>query len=527
VLGTTLAVVREPRIVFSSHGFYGKAVKFAVGVWRQGFRPARSGVVRGQRNSGRNDLSAKTSRACGVPLPGQSSITRTVKVAEGVFAPGHLGELTRIVPFEMVDAVLAETGATQVRVRKLPARVVVYLLLAAGLFEQTGHLGVWRKLTGGLDGLPVASVTGSGLWQARARLGIGPVRALFDLLRGPATTGATGAARWCGLLVTAIDGTTFDVPDTASNLYRLGRQRCRHGAAGYPQIRLVTLVACGTRAVIDAVFGPKAVGESVAGLQLARSLRAGMIVLLDRGLTGNAFFAAVAATGAEVLGRLSSVRRPPVLRRFADGSYLSVIGGVPVRIVECEITIATSAGRRSGLYRLATTLTDPDRHPAFALVKLYHERWEVESAYFEIKKTMLGRRVLRAATPAGIAQEIYALLVTYQAIRIAIADATGAAGGIDPDRASFSVALEAARDQVVRAAAVIADTSIDLVGTIGRHVLDNLMPDRRPRVSPRAVKRPLSRYAYKSLNIDRRTYKATLTIDIIAPPARSTTGPEP
>jgi hypothetical protein len=144
----------------------------------------------------------------------------------------------------------------------------------------------------------------------------------------------------------------------------------------------------------------------------------------------------------------------------------------------------------------------------------------VESAYFAIKKTMLGRRVLRARTTPGIAQEIYALLTAYQAIRIAIADATAAAAvpGADPDRASFSVALQAARDQVIQAAGVIADTVIDLVGVIGRAVLAQPMPSRRLRVSPRAVKRPLSRYAYKSLRVDRRTYKATVSIDILTIP---------
>ena len=141
----------------------------------------------------------------------------------------------------------------------------------------------------------------------------------------------------------------------------------------------------------------------------------------------------------------------------------------------------------------------------------------MESAYFAIKKTMLGRRVLRARTIPGIAQEIYALLTAYQVIRIAIADAAETAGA-DPDRASFSVALQAARDQVIQAAAVIASTVIDLVGTIGRAVLGQPMPSRRLRVSPRAVKRPLSRYAYKSLRIDRRTYKATISIDILTNP---------
>src|SRR5262249_59558607 len=102
--------------------------------------------------------------------------------------------------------------------------------------------------------------------------------------------------------------------------------------------------------------------------------------------------------------------RPRVLAARAVGSFLWVLGGVKVRIIECQITIATTAGTRTGTYRLATPLLDPRQHPAFELVKLYHQRWEIESAYFEIKKTMLGRRVLRARTLPGITQEIYALL---------------------------------------------------------------------------------------------------------------------
>jgi len=166
-----------------------------------------------------------------------------------------------------------------------------------------------------------------------------------------------------------------------------------------------------------------------------------MIVLLDRGLSGNDFLGLIAGTGAAFLARLSAARKPPVLRRFPDGSFLSQAGTLPVRIIECQITIATTAGRHTGVYRLATTLLDSRRPPAFELVKLYHERWEVESAYFALKKTMPGRRVLRSRTLPGIAQEIYALLALYQVIRIAIADATTAVPGTDPDRASFSVAL--------------------------------------------------------------------------------------
>ena len=394
--------------------------------------------------------------------------------------------------------------------------MAVYLLLAAALFEECGYAAVWARLTAALGSLPPPQITATGLWHARARLGVRPMRALFDLLRGPAAAIRTAGARWAGLLVVAIDGTSLDVPDDPATRARLGKGSNQYtDASGYPQILLVALVACGTRAIIDAVFGPRSGGETGHGQRLARSLRPGMIVLLDRGFASNAFLETVAGTGAELLARLSASRKPPVLRRLPDGSFLSRLGALQVRIVECEITIATTAGRHTGIYRLATTLLDPRRHPAFDLVKLYHERWEVESAYFAIKKTMLGRRVLRARTMPGITQEIYALLTAYQVIRIAIADATVAVPGADPDRASFSVALQAARNQVIQAANVIAGETIDLAGTIGRHVLNNLLPARRLRVSPRAVKRPLSRYAYKSLRVDRRTYKATISIDIL------------
>ena len=448
----------------------------------------------------------------------QSVITRQIVVAGGVFAPGHLGELTRIIPFEMVDAVLAECGAVQRRVRKLPARVVVYLLLAAALFEPAGYLAVWGKLTSALDGAGGAKVTGAALWQARTRLGPAPLRALFELLSGPAAAPRTGGSWWRGLLVCAIDGTTLDVPDTPGHRARLGKQDNQYATAGYPQIRLVALVACGTRAIIDAVFGPTADGETTYLPRLLRSVHSGMIVLLDRGLSSNALLTATAGTHAEFLARLSASRKPPVLRRLPDGSFRSVLGGVDVRIIECQITIATTAGTHTGTYRLATTLLDPGRYPAFELVKLYHQRWEIESAYFEIKKTMLGRRVLRARTLPGITQEIYALLTVYQAIRIAIADATLTAPGTSPDRASFTIALQAAREQVIQAAGVIAAETIDLAGAIGRHILDNLLPARRLRVSPRTVKRPLSRHAYKSLRMDRRTYNATISIDILTNP---------
>lgn len=416
----------------------------------------------------------------------------------------------------MVDAAVAETRATQSRLRDLPSRVVVYLLLAACLFPEVGYLGVWRKLTAALTGLPVVTPTAGGLAKARARVGVAPLRWLFDLLRGPAATGRQRGVWWRGLLVCAIDGTVLTVPDNPRVLARFTKHRGNHGGTGYPQIRLLVLLACGTRTVINAVFGPTTTGESTYTPRLLSSLRAGMILLADRNFGAQDLLAQIAATGAEVLVRLKNGRKIPVLARYRDGSYLSTLGRLPVRIIECEITITTTAGRRTGVYRLATTLLDHHRYPASELITLYHRRWEIETAYLELKSSILGGRVLRARTPTGIEQEVYALLLTYQLLRTAIADATTTRTDVDPDRASFSIAYHTARDQLIQAANVLADTVIDLVGTIGRHVLANLMPTRRLRVCPRIVKRAISKYQARGPNIDRASYKATLKIDILA-----------
>jgi Insertion element 4 transposase N-terminal/Transposase DDE domain len=440
-----------------------------------------------------------------------------VKAAGGVFAPGHLGELTQLVPFEMVDEALRATATVRSRVRDLPSRVVVYLLLAAALFEGQSYGQVWTRLCAGLGAAAGQPPSRAALWQARARVGVRPLRWLFDLLRGP----APAAVRWRGLLVCAVDGTTMVVPDTAANTTRWPKQGGNHGGCGYPLIRVVALVACGTRTLIDVVFGPAKNGETTYAWRLLPSLRESMLLLADRNFAAGKLFRAVADTRAHAVIRCktsSSGPKLPVLHRLSDGSWLSRFGGIQVRVIDAQIAIATTAGRHTGHYRWITTLLDHHRYPAFELAQLYHERWEIETCYLELKSTLLGGRVLRARTPTRIEQEVYALLIVYQLLRTAIAD-TALATGVDPDRASFTIALHTARDQLINAANIIADTVIDLIGVIGRQVLAQPMPDRRVRVSPRIVKRAISKYQARGPNPNRTSYKATLNIDILAPPS--------
>jgi hypothetical protein len=425
--------------------------------------------------------------------------------------------LTRIVPFEMVDAALAETRTVQQRVRALPSRVVVYLLLAGGLFAEIGYSQVWARMTAGLDGLDVACPGASALAAARRRIGVSPLRALFDLLRGPAAGLSQTGVYWRGRLVCAIDGTILCCPDTAANLAVYHRGGGYQGGTGYPMVRLLALVACGTRTIIDVTFGTDRVGETRYAHDLLGAVRAGMIVLADRNFAVRALIIAVAGAGADVLVRVKLNRVMPVCRRLADGSYVSRLGPIEVRVITAQVTITTSVGSRTEVYRLVTTILDPD-HPAAEIIALYHERWEIETSFAELKSTTLGGRVLRARTPGGVDQEIYALLVIYQALRTAITDAVLARPDLDPDRGSFTVALHTARDQLVAAAGVIADTVIDLVGAIGRQVVAHLMPARRLRTNPRVVKRAISKYVASSAKGRHRgpSLTATINIDILA-----------
>ena len=211
-----------------------------------------------------------------------------------------------------------------------------------------------------------------------------------------------------------------------------------------------------------------------------------------------------------------------MLARLDDGTFLSRIGTLTVRVIEAEVLVTLADGTRyCGRYRLATTLLNPRRYPAPALIRLYHERWEHEVAYLALRHTLLNGRVLRSEDPAGLEQEIWALLALYQALRREMVTAAESVPGTDPDRASFTTALEAAKETLTAASGVIS-TGTSLTGRIGRAVLDDLLPPRRPRVSVRKVKSPLSRWnkadPYRPA---RSTTVTTMTVSLSKPePAR-------
>ena len=416
-------------------------------------------------------------------------------VAPGVLAPGHLGELTRIVPFELVDCLVDDARVWERRLRLLPSRAGVYFLLAMCLFPRSGYLAVWGRLTAALGGLGLAAPSAKALRDVRRRIGAAPVRALFEVLAGPLGRPGTPGVMAGGYRTVSFDGCkTVKVPDTGKNRAWLGKMNAARGVAGYPVLQIMTLVETGTRALLGAAFGTTATGELDWARQLLHLLDESMLVLMDRGFDAGDFLAEVAGTGAQFLVRLNASRKPPVLRYLPDGSFTSVIGGVKVRIIAAEVTVTCHDGTTyGGWYRLATTLPDHHAFPAEALMALYHERWEHEVTYLALRHTLLNGRVLRSGDPDGLRQETWALLALYQALRTAITDAVQAVPGTDPDRASYQAAVDTAQD-LLTTARNITDPGTDLTGDIGRTVLARLNPPRRPRVCARRVKSPLSRW---------------------------------
>lgn len=433
----------------------------------------------------------------------KSVITRTIEVAPGVYAPGHLGELTQIIDFELVDAALEETGAVERRLRLLPSRVVLYFVLALALFERCSYRAVWDKLTTTLEGpLALARPALSSLSRARLRIGVAPLRRLFETLAGPVAGPVGPGAFYRGLRTVAIDGTHLHIPDEHALTWRYPKRSGEKLEFGYPLLRLLVLVECGTRALLAATFGPESEGETGYARSLLGALDRTMLLLADAGFDAADFLTEVAATGAELLVRSSARRCPLIGERLPDGSYLARIGygvlpvPVTVRIIEAQVTVTLADGTvRHEQWRLMTSLLDHARYPARELVDLYHERWEAETTYFSIKATILDGRVLRSRTLPGVEQEVYALLATYQALIRAAADATASRPGLDMDRISFTILLQAAGDTVTTAAGIFPTSPIDLVGAIGKAVLRALLPaSPRPRIKARTRKNPTSKY---------------------------------
>jgi Insertion element 4 transposase N-terminal/Transposase DDE domain len=369
-----------------------------------------------------------------------------------------LGVITKTFPLSIISPVLSNTGTASVRQRDLPAQVVVYYVIALGLYMQSSYREVLRCLLEAIQWLRDPStgvrVAGkSGISQARTRLGWEPLRQLHDELVRPVAVGGTRGAWYRGWRLVSLDGSTFDVADEKANEDAFSRPGASRGSSAYPQIRFVSLVENGTHVLFGSHMDGYRTGEITLAKSVLPALRKGMLCLADRNFFGFELWNQASLTGADLLWRMKKNMRMACEKRLPDGSYLSHVypserdwrhktNGQVLRVIDYRLEGIEGS---EPIYRLATTILDPDKAPASELAALYHERWEIETAFDELKTHLRGAKiVLRSKTPDLVRQEFYGLLMAHFAIRGLMHEAALKADE-DPDRLSFLHAVRVIR----------------------------------------------------------------------------------
>ncbi|MGH9606982.1 MAG: IS4 family transposase [Terracidiphilus sp.] len=369
-----------------------------------------------------------------------------------------LGVISKSFPAEAIEGVLARTGRASLRQRDLPAHVVAYYVIALALYMQSSYREVLRCLLEGIQWLRDPStqvrVAGkSGISQARTRLGWEPLRQLHDELVGPIAVGGTRGAWFRDWRLVSLDGSTLEVADEKVNEEAFGRPGASRGASAYPQIRFVSLVENGTHVLFGSQMGGYRTGEITLAKAVLPRLGKGMLCLADRNFFGFALWQQAQATGADLLWRMKKNMRMASESRLADGSYLSHVypserdwrhqtNGIALRVIDYRLEGIEGS---EPIYRLATTILNPDKAPASDLAALYHQRWEIETAFDELKTRLRGARiVLRSKTPDLVRQQFYGLLMAHFAIRGLMHEAALKAHE-DPDRLSFLHAVRVLR----------------------------------------------------------------------------------
>jgi len=378
-----------------------------------------------------------------------------------------LGVIAKTFPVTAIHSVLAKTKKASVRQRDLPAHVVIYYVIALALYMSSSYREVLRCLLEGIQWLrdPSANlkVAGkSGISQARTRLSWEPLQQLHDQLIQPLAVRSTKGAWYRQWRLVSLDGSTLDVADEQANEEAFGRPGASRGSSAYPQIRFVSLVENGTHVLFGSQMGACAAGEITLAKAVLPRLRKNMLCLADRNFFGFALWKQAQATGAELLWRVKKNMRLACEQRLPDGSYLSHVypserdwrhksNGLAIRVIDYRLEGIPDA---EPIYRLVTTILDPEEAPARDLAALYHERWEIETALDELKTHLRGSKiVLRSKTPDLVRQEFYGFLMAHFAIRGLMHEAALKAHE-DPDRLSFLHAVRVIRRKLATCNAI-------------------------------------------------------------------------
>lgn len=430
------------------------------------------------------------------------------KEATALSAGDRLSGLKRIIPRRVVEEALRRSRKDRTCCKVLPAYVVLWFVLAMCLFSRDNYRQVfrwmrpWRKK----GDIPARST----LCMARRRVGVAPLVVLAGRVVELLADGRTPGAFYRGMRLMALDGFVLDLADTPGNERVFGRPKGGRSAGAFPQARVAALCEAGTHVVWKWLLKPRAWDERPMADFLLRWVGEGMLLLWDRNFLSYERVKAVMATKAHLLARVPGHWKLGPVERLKDGSYLARVyrnasdrkhgrGGIEVRVIEYTLDDPNRPGH-GRTHRLLTTLKDAESDPAVTLVGLYHERWEVELGIDEVKTHQLERPVLRSQTPAGVVQEVYALLLDHFVVRKLMHEAAlaNAAGPADPRRVSFTAAVKILRCRLPQCPPPSDPAGQrawwkDLVGELAEEKLEK----RRNRTNPRVIKRKMSKWKKK------------------------------
>jgi hypothetical protein len=427
--------------------------------------------------------------------------------------PEHFETFRRHIDAAWIEQALEATGTATVRRRRLPVEEVVWVVLGMALFRDRPIEDVVSKLDLAMPG-GGGTIAKSSVSEARARLGSEPMKWLFEKSASAWAHASAAAHRWRGLALYGIDGSSLRVPDTEENRAHFGGQSGRKGSeSGYPMARIVALMVLRSHLLAGAWFGPYG---GTCELEPAKELRSTIpdrsLTVLDRG-----FLAAAMLLGIELEGqsrhwltRARSTSKWRVLKRLGKGDELvemDVSSGARRKDPSLPRvwTMRAIGYQRKGFRPqiLLTSLRDPDAFPRDEIVALYHERWELELGYDELKTELLDREeAIRSKKREGVEQELWGILLAYNLVRLEMARVAKAAK-VEPTRISFVESLRLIRDEwswlSVTSPGAIPKRLASMRANIKRYVLP---PRRSKRTYPRAVKIKMSNYDRKRPSVD-------------------------
>ncbi len=421
----------------------------------------------------------------------------------------RLAGLEQVIRPEDIRRALAATHRADSRACRLTHEVVLWVVLAMGLFTDAPIRQVFKLSRRLRFGEP--SPHRSSLCAARKRLGVAPLRALFERVVRPLARAETPGSFAFGLRLVGLDSTVYDLPDSVANDTAFGRPGGGCGDGAFPQIRKLSLVELGTHAELGLVLKAHRCNERTMVAGLLKLLTPEMLLLLDKGFFSYQLWRELDTRRVKVLARATTqmVLRP--IRESPDGSYLAKIykgdynrskdrGGIVVRVIRYTLDDPRRVGHGEE-HVLITNLLDDDACPAVDLILLYHERWEHEATFDEQKTHQDPRRAgkpahLRSETPAGVIQEMYALSLGHFVIRSLMFEAA-ATVGMDPDRLSFTGAFRILRCRLPGCDARTSVTSDAWCRGLLWEIQGERTDPRRNRINPRVIKRKSSKWKKK------------------------------